>query len=133
MSEQAMMAEMIMGPITGITITLIIGLVLVTFFYLRSRERQMIIEKGLTPEQINEMFKSKRNPYLWLKLGVITIGTGLGIGLGIIAEESGMYEGFIPLSIMTLIGLGFVGAFFVARKFEMEDGYIDTKKEKELM
>lgn len=133
MSEQAMMAETIMGPLTGMTISLIIGLVLVTFFYLRSRERQMIIEKGLTPEQINEMFKSKRNPYIWLKLGLITVGTGLGVGFGVTAEQAGLNEGLIPLSVITFIGLGFVAAFFVARKFEMEDGYIESNKQKELM
>ena len=133
MNENVMLAQQIMEPLTGILIVLILSMVIVTYFYFRNRERQMIIEKGLTPEQINEMFKSKRNPYIWLKLGIITIGTGLGVGFGIIAEEAGMYEGFIPLSIMSFIGLGFVGAFFVARKFEMEDGYIETKKHKELI
>ncbi len=31
----------------------------------------MMIEKGLTAEQMSELFKSKRNPYTWLKLGII--------------------------------------------------------------
>ncbi|MCB9247920.1 MAG: hypothetical protein H6613_04920 [Ignavibacteriales bacterium] len=53
-------------------------LVVATYIYFRARERQMMIEKGLTPEQISELFKSKRNPYTWLKLGVIIIGAGLG-------------------------------------------------------
>jgi hypothetical protein len=121
MSEQAMLAQEIMGPLTGITITLIIGLVIALFFYFRSKERQMMIEKGLSPEQITELFKSKRNPYTWLKLGVITIGAGLGVGLGILTENWGMNEGFLPLLIITFIGAGFVAAFFISRKFEKED------------
>ena len=121
MSENAMLAQEIMGPLTGITITLIVGLVIATYFYFRSRERQMMIEKGLTPEQMAELFKSKRNPYTWLKLGIIIIGTGLGVGFGVLADNWGMNEGFIPLSIITFIGLGFVAAFFVSRKFEKED------------
>lgn len=121
MSENAMLAQEIMGPLTGITITLIVGLVIATYFYFRSRERQMMIEKGLTPEQINELFKSKRNPYNWLKIGVVVIGAGLGIGLGVMASNADMNEGLVPLSIITLTGLGFVGAFFIARKFEKED------------
>ena len=128
MSEQAMYAEAILGPVTGILITLIVGLVIATFFYFRSKERQMMIEKGLTPEQISELFKSKRNPYTWLKLGIIIVGTGLGIGLGVTADAADMNEGLIPLSIITFIGLGFVGAFFVSRKFEKEDGALEMNK-----
>jgi uncharacterized membrane protein YkgB len=133
MGENVLLAEKIMEPLTGILIVLIIGIVIVTFLYFRTRERQMMIEKGLSPEQINEMFKSKRNPYTWLKLGVITIGAGLGIGLGVTAEQSGLNEGLIPLSVITFIGLGFVAAFFVSRKFEKEDGFTDSKNHKELM
>ncbi|MBK7104159.1 MAG: hypothetical protein IPH62_02610 [Ignavibacteriae bacterium] len=111
----------IMEGITGILITTVIGLVIVTFFYFRSKERQMMIEKGLAPEQIAELFRSKKNPYIWLKLGVIIIGAGLGIGFGVIADHADLNEGLIPLSIITLSGLGFVAAFFVSRKFEKED------------
>jgi len=128
MDERHMLAEAIMGPITGILITLITGLVIATYFYFRSKERQMMIEKGLTPEQISELFKSKRNPYTWLKLGIITVGAGLGIGLGVTADNMGLNEGLIPLFIITFIGLGFVSAFFISRKFEKEDektGFID--------
>ena len=121
MSEQAMFAEAIMGPLTGILITLIIGLVVATYFYFRSRERQTMIDKGLAPEQIAELFKSKKNPYIWLKLGIITVGAGLGIGFGVMFEDAHMNEGLIPLSIITLTGLGFIAAFFVSRKFEKED------------
>lgn len=125
MSEQAMFAQEIMGPLTGITITLIIGLVVASYFYFRSRERQMMIEKGLSPEQITELFKSKRNPYTWLKLGMVIIGAGLGIGLGVIINDIGMSDGFIPLFIITLTGVGFVAAFFVSRKFEKEDEVLE--------
>ena len=127
MDERAMLANAIMGPITGILITLIIGLVIATYVYFRSRERQMMIEKGLTAEQMAELFKSKRNPYTWLKLGIIIIGTGLGVGFGVLTENWGMNEGFIPLFVITFIGLGFVGAFFISRKFEKEDATAEVK------
>ena len=133
MNEDAMLAQEIMGPLTGITITLIVGLVIVTYFYFRARERQMMIEKGLSPEQITELFKSKRNPYTWLKLGIITIGEGLGIGFGVMAEQAEWNEGLIPLFIITFIGLGFVAAFFIARKFEKEDEALEIKQKSELM
>ena len=124
-----MLANAIMGPITGILITLIIGLVIATYVYFRSRERQMMIEKGLTAEQMAELFKSKRNPYTWLKLGIIIIGTGLGVGFGVLTENWGMNEGFIPLFVITFIGLGFVGAFFISRRFEKEDETLTNNKQ----
>jgi len=133
MNENAMLAQEIMGPLTGITITLIVGLVIVTYFYFRARERQMMIEKGLTPEQMAELFKSKRNPYTWLKLGVITIFSGLGIGLGVMAEQANWNDGFISLFIITLIGVGFVAAFFVSRKFEKEDETLGINRKSELV
>ena len=127
MNEDAMLAQEIMGPLTGMTITLISALVIAVYFYFRSRERQMMIEKGLTPEQISELFKAKRNPYTWLKLGIITICVGLGVGLGVLMEDAGWSEGFIPLFIITLTGAGFVAAFFVSRKFEKEDESLAVK------
>jgi uncharacterized membrane protein YkgB len=104
-----------------IVMFLIIGLILTTYIYFRSRERQMMIDKGMTPEQIAELFKSKKNPYTVLKLGIIIIFAGLGIGLGVIVNEAGYPEGLTPLLIITLTGIGFVAAFFAARKFEIED------------
>lgn len=121
MSERAMLAQEIMEPLTGILIVLIIGLVIASYFYFRSRERQMMIEKGLTAEQMAELFRTKKNPYTWLKLGLIIIGAGLGIGFGVMFENAHYNEGLIPLSIITLTGVGFVAAFFVSRKFEKED------------
>ena len=129
MDDRALLAEAIMGPITGILITLIIGLVIATYVYFRSREKQMMIEKGLTAEQMAELFKSKRNPYTWLKLGIIIIGTGLGVGFGVLTENWGMNEGFIPLFVITFIGLGFVGAFFISRRFEKEDETLTNNKQ----
>lgn len=128
MNERALLAETIMGPLTAMTITLIIGLVIATYFYFRSRERQMMIEKGLTAEQMAELFKSKRNPYTWLKLGIIVIGAGIGIGFGVMADQAHWNEGLIPLSVITFIGLGFVGAFFISRKYEKEDEVLSNTK-----
>ena len=133
MNEDALLAEMIMGPLTGMTITLIVALVIATYVYFRSRERQMMIEKGLTAEQMAELFKSKRNPYTWLKLGIITIGAGIGIGMGVMAEQAEWNDGFISLFIITFIGLGFVGAFFISRKFEKEDEALEVKQNNILM
>ncbi len=41
--------------------------------------------------------------------------------MGVMAEQADWNDGFISLFIITFIGLGFVGAFFISRKFEKED------------
>ena len=133
MNENAVLAETIMGPLAGMTIVLIVALVIATYVYFRSRERQMMIEKGLTAEQMAELFKSKKNPYTWLKLGIIIVGAGLGIGMGVMAEHADWNEGFISLFIITFIGLGFVGAFFISRKFEKEDEAMVPNSKNEIM
>ncbi len=104
-----------------IVMFLVIGLVLVTYIYFRSRERQMMIEKGMSAEQIAELFKSKKNPYTILKIGIITVFTGIGVGLGVYTQEVGYSDGLTPLFIITFIGLGFITAFFISRKIETED------------
>ena len=104
-----------------IIMLLFTGLVLVTYIYFRSRERQLMIDKGMTPEQIAELFKSKKHPYTTLKIGIVIILSGIGIGLGIFVQEAGLNDGLTPLFIISFIGLGFVTAFFAARKFELED------------
>ena len=53
-----------------IILFLVTGLVAVVYLYLRSRERQMLIEKNLDAEAIKEFFNNKRNydPFRLLKV-----------------------------------------------------------------
>jgi len=69
-----------------IILFLVIGVVLVSYYYLRSRERQILIEKGLDAESIKDFFVSKRSErssYNLLKIGIISVAFGIGLGLGI--------------------------------------------------
>ena len=102
-------------PIIGILVT---GIILVTYFFLRSRERQMLIEKGMDAQSIKEFFQNKKDPYRMLKIGIVTIGFGLGLGLGIMLEEYTHQEYWIWLFLFTITGVGFVAANIVSRKLE---------------
>jgi purine-cytosine permease-like protein len=102
-------------PIIGILVT---GIILVTYFFLRSRERQMLIEKGMDAQSIKEFFQSKKDPYRMLKIGIVTIGFGLGLGLGIMLNESTHQDHWVPLFLFTITGVGFVVANIVSRKLE---------------
>jgi len=103
-----------------VTFMLVTGLVLVTYFYFKSREKTMMIEKGLSYEQMMEFFKTKRDPYTMLKIGIVVFFFGLGLGLGLIIEQTGdVEEGtWIPLLLFTFTGIGFVVAFLTARNLE---------------
>lgn len=106
------------GELIPIVFFLVSGAVLLTWIYFRSRERQLMLERGLTPEQIYEVYKSKKpSGTIWLKLGILTIFFGLGLGIGFLIED----ENFMATSIFVFTGLGFVAAFFFGRKFDPKD------------
>lgn len=104
-------------PIVG---TLVIGVVLVSYFFFKSKERQLLIEKGMDAQSIKEFFQSKKDPFRLLKIGIITIAFGLGLGFGIMKEVSDYGDGgyWVPLFLFTLTGIGFVVANIVSRKLE---------------
>ncbi len=94
------------------------GAVILTWIFFRSKERQLMLERGLTPEQIFEFYKSKKiSGTIWLKLGILTVFFGIGLGVGFIFND----ERFIATSIFVFSGLGFVVAFFFGRKFDPKD------------
>ncbi|HSL88458.1 MAG TPA: DUF6249 domain-containing protein [Ignavibacteriaceae bacterium] len=112
--------ESVVAVFIPIIITLVIGLVLVTYFYFRSRERQMLIDKGLSADQIKEFFDSKKDNFNLLKIGVIVIFFGLGLGFGMMLQDATSKEYWIPFSLFVLTGIGFVIANLVSRKMMKE-------------
>ncbi len=104
-------------PIISIIVT---GLVLVTYFYFKSKEKQMMIEKGMSYEQMMEFMKSRKNPYTMLKIGIVLIFFGIGIGVAMAFEDT-TNEFMIPLSIFVFTGLGFVASFYITKRLEEQD------------
>jgi len=100
-----------------IIMMLVIGLIFVTYFYLKSRERQMLIEKGLSAEDIKQFFERKKDHSVLIKIGIIAIFFGIGLGLGMISgSDEGTREIYMPASIFIFTGLGFVVANLVGNK-----------------
>jgi len=120
------------GDIVGMILFLVTGIVLVSFIFFRSKEKQLMIEKGLSHEQMIELLKSKRDPYNMLKLGIITVFVGLGLGIGFLFEYLTRYavtsgdhfvdyetnEQWMAFWIVLMTGLGFVSAFLITRKLK---------------
>lgn len=113
-------------PIIG---TLVTGLVLVSYFYFRSKEKQTMLDKGLSYEQMMELLRVKTDHLLTLKVGVIIAFFGIGLGIGSIFNNcsynyndySDFNENWMAFSIITMTGIGFVVAYFVARQIKNKD------------
>jgi hypothetical protein len=94
------------------------ALIAISAIYFKSRERQSLIEKGLSTETIKEFFEAKKDPSRFLKYGIIIFAFGLGLGLGIMMEDNTSKEYWIPLLMLTFTGLGFIASGLVSRKFD---------------
>jgi hypothetical protein len=106
----------VVGVFIPIVMFLVTGLVLITFFYLRSREKQMLIEKGLSAEEIKLFYQHKKDPYMMLKIGIIITAFGIGLGLGLVLEDYTYRKYWIPFSLFVITGLGFVVANLIGIK-----------------
>ncbi|MCL5029825.1 MAG: hypothetical protein M1480_12505 [Bacteroidetes bacterium] len=95
---------------------LVIGMIFVTYFYFHSREKQLLIEKGLDANAVKEYFEGKKDPYILMKIGIIAIGFGVGLGLGLILQDYTDKDYWVPFSLFTLTGVGFVVANLISKK-----------------
>jgi len=105
----------IVGVFVPIIMMIVIGLVLVTAFYLRSKERQMLIEKGLSLTEMKEFYKNKKDPFVLMKIGIIAVFFGLGLGIGLMLQEYTTHDFWVPFLLFISTGLGFVIAGLVGK------------------
>lgn len=102
-------------PIIG---TLVTGVILISYFFFRSRERQLLIEKGMDAQSIKEFFQSKKDPFRLLKIGIVTVAFGFGLGLGIMLEQKFDGEYWVVLCLFVITGAGFIAANLITRNLE---------------
>ncbi len=100
----------LIGVFIPIIFILVVGLIIVTFYYFRSRERQMLIEKGLDAHSIKEFFENKRDPNRLIKIGIIVLGFGIGLGLGLILQDTLDKDYWVPFLLFVFTGIGFIVA-----------------------
>lgn len=97
---------------------LTIGTVIVAYFYFTNREKQMIIEKGYTAEEIQNLFKTKKqSSYFLMGFGIISIFFGVSVSLGIMLDEVYNAEFLAPLCIFSITGAGMIVAHREREKF----------------
>jgi ABC-type uncharacterized transport system permease subunit len=110
------MHEEVVAVFIPIVMFLIIGLIWVTAIYYRSRERQMLIEKGLSAEDMKKFFEQKKDPFWLMKVGIICIFFGIGLGIGLMSGGEETREVVTPTTIFVFTGLGFVIASIYGNK-----------------
>lgn len=110
------MEPAVIGVFIPIVFFLVIGLIIVTSFYFKSRERQMLIDKGLDAQSIKEFFEEKHDPYTLMKLGIIISAFGIGLGLGMMLQDFTNEDYWIVLLMFSFTGIGFIVANAVSQK-----------------
>lgn len=102
--------------ITFLSIVAIVGSVVLT----RHRERTMMIQKGLTPEEIKAIYagdNAPANPLRPLKWGLVLIGVGVAIILSLWLETAyHVDEGIYPALIALFGGAALVAFHLIARR-----------------
>ncbi|MBU0560516.1 MAG: hypothetical protein KJ799_10360 [Bacteroidetes bacterium] len=105
-------------PIISVLVT---GFVFVTWIYFKSKEKQMMIERGMSYGEMMEFLKSKKSPYTLLKIGIVVFFFGLGLGIGLLIEVATEVDEWIPFLLFTLTGIGFALAALVTKRLEDAD------------
>lgn len=120
--------EGIIAVFIPIITVLVAGIIVVAIIYFQSKEKQAIIEKGLSPEQIISLYgKKKKSGNVLLMWGIIILFFGIGLGLGMMFEEWYHQDFYTPLFLFTFTGIGFILAFLFDRKLKPKN-----ENEKEL-
>ncbi|HCY74795.1 MAG TPA: hypothetical protein DHV28_02655 [Ignavibacteriales bacterium] len=115
------MVSEVIAVFIPIIITLVIGAVLIIYFYLKSKEKQMLIEKGLSAEEIKKFFEEKRDGLWLMKIGIISIFFGLGLGIGMMLQDATNKDYWIPFSLFVSTGIGFVIANILSDKLKKKN------------
>ena len=115
------MEPVIVSIVFFLTVMVIWGGIIAT----RHRERMVIIEKGLNPEEMKSLYGPIRlfwlNPLSSLKWGLLLIMVGAALVLGMWLQHTYYVDdGVIPGLMAVFGGAGLVIFYFIARKRKTE-------------
>ncbi len=80
----------------------------------------MLIEKGLSGEEIKQFFQKKKDYFILLKIGIVAIFFGVGLGFGMLSGDEAAREIWVAPSIFVFTGLGFVIANIMGNKMRKQ-------------
>ena len=80
----------------------------------------MLIEKGLSAEDIKQFFQKQKDYFILTKIGIISIFFGIGLGLGFLPGDEATRDIWMAPSIFVFTGIGFVVANLVGNKMRKQ-------------
>ena len=95
-----------MEELIPIILFIIIGFVVSFHLMTRHKERQLLIEKGSSIEDLKMLNFKSLSPYNTAKWAFILLFGGGGLFFGIWISEQMREDGYIPASIAVFVGLG---------------------------
>ena len=121
--------EGVLGVLTGLmTVVLSLGIAFWAIYWgyqkkrLQYHERQLMIEKGLTPPPVLPEEQKRFTPDDALRRGLVLLFLGGGLGLGyVVLSQPGVagppaWVAGLAGSIVGFLGLGYLAYFFIARR-----------------
>ena len=95
-----------MGELIPIILFIIIGFVITFHLMTRSKERQLLIEKDISTEDLKILYSNPINRFNTAKWALIFLFGGIGMFIGIwLVEQTGV-EIYLPAAIAVSIGTG---------------------------
>lgn len=106
-----------------IVMFIVTGAVIITFLFFRSREREMILAKDYTAEELMLLLNpgSKKKGVL-VVLGILTASFGLGMLIGTMVHNATGENDYIPFIMFIFVGIGLITSFYVREKLNKKEG-----------
>lgn len=128
--------EGVLGVLTGLTtVVLSLGIAFWSIYWnhqkkrLQYQERQLMIEKGLTPPLVLPEEPKKVTPEDCLRRGLVLLFLGVGFGVGYVVLSRPGVEGppawiaGVAGAIVGFLGLGYLTYYFIARRNPQEPSH----------
>ena len=106
-----------------IVMFIVTGAVIITFLFFRSREREIILAKDYTAEELILLLNpgSKKKGVL-VVLGILTASFGLGMLIGTMVHNATGENDYIPFIMFIFVGIGLITSFYVREKLNKKEG-----------
>lgn len=105
--------------IIPVTLFLVIAAIFIVAIVTRHRERIMMMEKGLSGDEMKSMYLKdvRRDPLSSLKWGIVVMMAGLAAFVGILLHQYfDVDEGVIVGMLSLFVGVGLIVFYFIASK-----------------
>ena len=98
----------------------VIGGIIAAFVLTRHRERMTMLDRGLSPEDIKQLYvrsAGRFSPFSSLKWGIVFLAVGLAVIIGMwLRETFYIPEGIYPALITLFAGIGLITFYLISRK-----------------